>query len=769
MNAPTLTLVSDAHIAAGGLGDVRSVTLIGNYPPRRCGIATFTADVRDALVEARPDLVCDVIAMTDIPGGYAYPAEVSYALNAGDKADYLTAAARIRETAPDVVCLQHEFGIFGGPAGEDLLSLLDNIDVPVVSTLHTILEQPNDDQRRVFDRILNRSARLVVMAERGREMLRRVWNVPLDKIVVVPHGAPDVPLVETAPFKAPLGFEGREVLFTFGLLSPNKGIEVAIRALPTIVQTRPDVLYVVLGATHPSLVAHEGERYRESLIALADELGVARNVAFIDDYTDTPRLLNYLRAADIYVTPYLNVEQITSGTLSYAASLGKPVVSSPYWHAQELLADKRGALTPFGDAEALAEAISGLLNDPHRLTAMRRRIYDHTRSMVWERLAENYLGAFARVARSHALEMSERRRRATRIARPQPSLKGVLRLTDSCGMLQHSVLGLPDRNHGYCVDDNCRALMLMHRLPGVGADQRDDLTRTYASFVQFAWNGETGHFRNFMNYERSWLEATGSEDSCGRTLWTLGVTAVEAPAADIREWAAGLLGRAMRTAHELTPLRSLAFVILGLAPLVARGRASHEMIALVERNAERLCEALSAGSTPARRWFEPFLSYDNARLSEALIRAGAAMDRPDWTQAGLDSLEWLCRRQTSRAGYFRPIPTSDFGRSEEAGLFDQQPLEAWATIDACEAALNVTGDPRWLAEADKAYDWFLGANDIGVSLTACGEGECYDGLTWAGANQNRGAESVLAFQFATCAIAALTNGAHGRLRASRQP
>ena len=769
MNAPTLTLVSDALFAARGVGEVRSVTMIGNYPPRRCGIATFTSDVRDALVEANPSLACDVIAMTDIPEGYAYPAEVSYALNADDREDYLVAAARIRESAPDVVCLQHEFGIFGGSAGDYLLDLLDNIDVPVVSTLHTILEQPNDDQRRVFDRILARSARVVVMAERGREMLRRVWNVPLEKIALVPHGAPDVPLVETEASKAKLGFAGREVLFTFGLLSPNKGIEVAIRALPTIVQTRPDVLYVVLGATHPSLVAREGERYRDSLLALADELGVARNVAFIDDYTDTPRLLDYLRAADVYVTPYLNVEQITSGTLSYAASLGKPVVSTPYWHAQELLADKRGALTPFGDSEALAEAVSGLLNDPHRLAAMRRRIYDHTRSMVWGRLAENYLGSFARVARSHALEMSERRRKATRFARPEPSLNGVLRLTDSCGIAQHSVLGLPDRNHGYCVDDNCRALMLMHRMPAIPGAQRDALSRTYAAFMQHAWNGETGHFRNFMSYDRAWLEATGSEDSCGRTIWALGVTAVEAPAADMRDWATMLLGRAMSTAHELTPLRSLAFVILGIVPLITRGRASSEMTALVERNAEQLTAALASQSKPDRRWFEPFLSYDNARLSEALIRAGAALDRPDWVKAGIGSLEWLSQRQTSRAGFFRPVPTRDFGRVQETGLFDQQPLEAWATIDACDAALAVTGDVRWLAEADKAYDWFLGANDIGVPLTGCGEGECYDGLTWAGANQNRGAESVLAFQFATCAIAALTNGAHGRLRASRQP
>ena len=473
MNTPTLTLVTDTHIAAGGSGEVRSVTLLGNYPPRRCGIATFTYDVREALVAARPDLECDVIAMTDEGGPYDYPPEVSYALAQDDVSDYLAAAARIRENAPDVVCVQHEFGIFGGPAGEHLLQLLDSIDVPVVSTLHTILEQPNEDQRRVFERLLKRSARVIVMAERGREMLRRVWNVPLDKIVLVPHGAPDTPLVETAEAKTLLGFEGREVLFTFGLLSPNKGLETVVRALPRIVAARPNALYVVLGATHPSLVAREGERYRGSLIAMGAELGVADNLRFVDEYTDTARLLDYLRAADVYVTPYLNAEQITSGTLSYAAALGKPIVSTPYWHAQELLADGRGALVGFGEDDAIADEVISLFTDTDRMNAMRRRIYEFTRSTVWSRLAETYLGAFARVSHAHAAEIVDRRRRPARRARPHPSLAGVRRMTDSCGMLQHSLFSLPDRNHGYCVDDNARALMLLQTLQTV--DERERL------------------------------------------------------------------------------------------------------------------------------------------------------------------------------------------------------------------------------------------------------------------------------------------------------
>lgn len=766
MNARSLTLVSGAHLLPTAGGDLRSITLIGNYPPRRCGIATFTADVRSALVAERPDLICDVIAMDDGVDAYAYPREVSYALNAADPQDYLAAAARIRQAAPDVVCLQHEFGIFGGEAGEYILHLLENIDVPVISTLHTILETPNDDQRRVFETILARSARVIVMAERGREMLQRVWNVAPDKIVLVPHGAPDTPMVSTAAHKAEFGFEGRDLLFTFGLLSPNKGIEAMLQAMPQIVRAQPKALYVVLGATHPSLVAREGERYRNALIALAEQLGVADNVRFIDEFTDTPRLLDYLRAADVYVTPYLNEAQITSGTLSYAASLGKAIVSTPYWHAQELLADGRGALVPFGDPDALATAVTDLLQNPAHMAQMQGRIYAHTRSMVWSRLAETYLDTFAGVARTEAITRSDRRRAGRRGARPEPSLKGVLRLTDSCGILQHSVFGLPDRNHGYCVDDNCRALLLLLRMPDLGAEERDRLLRIYASFVQHSWNEHAGHFRNFMNYERAWLESVGSADSRGRTIWTLGVAAVDAPAADLRYWARELLNRAMRKAPELTPLRSRAFINLGLTPLIARGEASPEMIALAERNGACLAQSLARNA--AAGWFETFLSYDNARLAEALIRTGMVLDKPEWTGAGVEALQWLTRRQTSRAGMFRPIPTRDFGRSEEQALFDQQPLEAWATIDACGAALTATGDPRWLTEADRAYDWFLGSNDLGVALNGCGEGECYDGLTWCGVNQNRGAESVLAFQFATCAIVALTNGAHGRLRASLQ-
>ena len=555
----SLKLITDLSQPPVAVSKIQRVTLIGNYPPRRCGIATFTADVREALVTAYPKMACDVIAMTDAGSHYNYPEEVSFTIRQNEPLDYMEAARRINASNPDVICVQHEFGIFGGSAGEHLMMLLDAVNAPVVTALHTILEKPNGDQRRVFDRLIARSGRLIVMSERGRRMLEEFWKVPADKIALVPHGAPDQPLLDTAADKARLGFSGRQVLFTFGLLSPGKGIENAIRAMPAIAAADPSALYVVLGATHPHLVAKEGEAYRQSLQALVDELGVRRNVRFINAYTDTPKLLEYLRAADIYVTPYMNAEQITSGTLSYAAALGKPVISTPYWHAQELLADGRGVIVPFGDSEAIAAAAVDLLSNPDRLRSLRDRIYAATRETVWSRLAERYVKTFETTPKAAPVVSIRSGRSVSPRVRPEPSLGGVRRMTDSCGMMQHSVFSLPDRNHGYCVDDNCRALMLMHKLPGAPDEERRALSAIYAAFVQHAWNSDAGAFRNFMSYERTWLEERGSPDSIGRSFWSIAVTAVEAEDAQQRRWAEGLIARVWPHHAELAPLTHQGF------------------------------------------------------------------------------------------------------------------------------------------------------------------------------------------------------------------
>jgi glycosyltransferase involved in cell wall biosynthesis len=759
MSQPALRVV--ASLETPGQSRAKSIALIGNYPPRLCGIATFTADVHEALRIARPDAEIDVYAMTDVEGAYDYPPEVTCEIRQNVIEDYLIAAEKLNASRPDIICVQHEFGIFGGPAGEYLMTLLEATDRPVVTTTHTILEAPNDDQRRVFERLLARSSKVVVMAERGREMLRRVWGVPDDKIQTIPHGAPDRPLQDTGAFKAKLGLAGREVLFTFGLLSPGKGIENAIRAMPRIVAAHPNVLYLVLGATHPHLVAREGERYRDSLTALARELGVGGHVQLLDAYTDTARLVDYLQAADVYLTPYLNPQQITSGTLAYAAALGKPIVSTPYWHAEELLADGRGRLTPFGSSDAIADEVIDLFSHPETRKALSERTYEAGRETIWARFGERMVALFDETMAAKARSGPSLRRGPAPIV---TNLGGVRRMTDSCGMLQHSLFSLPDRRHGYCVDDNARALILMHRLPGAPDAERAALTTTYASFVAHAWNPDERCFRNFMSYERSWLEARGSEDSTGRSIWSVATTAALADDPSQRRWAAALMEQILRRPGDQIAPRATAFLLLGLCTMMEAGWGEDHIRNAVRHKAAQIVDMLRARKARGLPWFEDHLSYDNARLSEAVIRAGVALRDNGMVADGVESLDWLCRRQTGPLGHFLPVATVDFGRPLEArSLFDQQPIEAAATVDACEAAWSATGDRRWVEEAERAYAWFHGANTLGVAL-AVGEGDCYDGLTWAGANENRGAESILSLQLAACTMMKLTGVGGARLK-----
>lgn len=733
---------------------LRHIALIGNYPPRLCGIATFTADIGEALSAAFPACRVDVYAMEDPGFPLAYADPVCCRIRQEEVSDYQAAAHRINASKADVVLVQHEYGIFGGAAGIHLLRLLDRVDAPVVITLHTVLEHPAPDQRAVLDALARRAERLVVMAEKGREILTRVHGIDRARIAVIPHGVPDRPLCDPDPIKPRFGFAGRRVLLTFGLLSPNKGIETMIRAMPAIVAGHPDVLYVVLGATHPHLVAREGEGYRLSLQELAAALGVEEHVAFVNGFVEKGTLLDYLAAADIYVTPYLNEAQITSGTLSYAVGLGKPVVSTPYWHASELLADGVGVLVPFGDSAGFASAIGGLLGDARRLRAMRQRAWEIGRSMTWESVARAYMALCAEAVARKPARIARRRDDPGQIV--EPRLDAVERLSDGCGILQHSIFTVPDRTHGYCVDDNCRALMLMHRVQGDSAGRADALANIFASFVQFAWNGERGRFRNFMAYDRGWLEEFGSEDSFGRSLWSIGVTASEARDPVLRRWARHLFDQVAPHALSLVSPRSWAFALLG-ADALLRAHPGHGLARTILTDfSARLQACLHRYRAPGWIWFEPVLGYDNARLPEALVRAGARLGDEALLADGLSSLAWLEGVQRNDIGQFRAIGTDSFGRAFASPLpFDQQPLEPWAAIDACAAAYAASGEQRWLDGAWTAWRWYMGSNDLGFPMASLVDGGCFDGLMSDRANLNQGAESVLAFQFACCAMARL--------------
>ncbi len=734
------------------LAGVKRLALIGNFLPRQCGLATFTTDVFEAMRSRFPEIAVDVYAMDDQPGSYDYPTEVTCAIPEGDVSEYLAAARAIEASGADAIWLQHEYGIFGGPAGEFILTLLDRTTLPLVVTLHTVLEQPNPDQRRVMEGLLRRASRVVVMAERARDILTRVYGANPKQIAMIPHGVPDRALADPDDFKPRFGWEGRKVVLTFGLLSPGKGIETVIEGLPAVAADHPDLLYVVLGATHPHLVAREGEAYRDALKALAADLGVAGHVQFIDEFVVYDRLIDYLQAADVYCTPYKNAQQITSGTLAYAVGVGKPVVATPYVHATEILADDHGVLVPFDDVAGFAREIDRLLGDDAARRGLAARAYARGRTMIWPRLAEAMMATTTASIAAKPRRLSKPRA-ATRVA---PDFAAVERMSDATGMLQHSIYSVPDRRHGYCIDDNARALMLMSAMKGLDPVARDKWTTIYASFIQYAWNPDARRYRNFMNFDRTWCEDVGSEDSNGRTLWALGVTARDAVEVKHRDWATVLFDETASLALELGSLRAQAFAMLGAAAML-EARPGHELsLAILRRFPDTHLALLAEARRPEWQWFEIVLAYDNARLPQALIAAGRTLGRPELTECGLATLQWICDKQTSPEGRFRAVGTESFNRPYGEPLkFDQQPLEAQATVDACIEAYRATGDAKWVAEAERAYGWFMGQNDLELPLASAEDGGCFDGLMPTGLNRNQGAESILALQLASCAISGL--------------
>lgn len=725
------------------------IALIGNSLPRRCGIATFTTDLQFAISNSRTSPVTSIVAMTDRGQAYDYPGSVVLQIEQDVIESYVRAAAFLNAGRFDVTCLQHEFGIFGGEAGSHILESLSRLTMPVVTTLHTVLAKPTAAQHAVMDRIIEMSSKIVVMANKGRELLRSVYRVPDEKIEVIAHGIPDFPFVEPDAAKAGLGFDGRSVILTFGLLSPSKGIEVMIDAMPSILEQCPDAVYVVLGATHPNLVRDQGEAYRESLIARVRDLGVEDHVVFLDRFVDQATLLEFISMCDVYVTPYLNEAQMTSGTLAYSFGLGKPVVSTPYWHARELLADGRGTLVSFGDAEGTANAISQLLTDKPRRQAMREGAYAASRPMTWQRTAERYMTTFANARQGHWLKVIARSPSAPLQPAAAPAMQTdhFLSMCDDTGLLQHAVHSVPDRLHGYCVDDNARALLLACALNEPGEQPLTELlTARFAAFVQHAWNPDTGRFRNFMGYDRTWLEQQGSEDSHGRTLWALGQCVRRDASGSRRRWAAALFDAALPAAKSFRSPRASAFTLLGLDAYCAAipdDRRARDMRRVL---ADRLMLCLESVETPDWIWFEEGLAYDNARLSEALIVTGMATRNRGYIDAGLRSLRWLMIQQTSPTGHFRPVGTASFGENRQPPCaFDQQPVEATATIAACLKALRAEDDAGWKSEATRAFSWFLGSNDLSVALVDSGTGSCRDGLHPDRANENRGGESAVCY------------------------
>lgn len=723
------------------------IALIGGFRPRMCGIATFTTDIYEQLGHHHEDVMVDLHVIDDHRAPLVYDG-VRGTIRSNRVEDYRNAARRINEDAVDAVWLQHEYGIFGGEAGEMVLELVDRLAAPLIVTLHTVLADPSPRQRQILEHLLRRASRVMVMSAHSSRLLRDHYDVDTGRIAVIPHGAPDRPFGREAEHKAKLGLTGKRVMMTFGLLGPGKGLETVIEALPAIVRNHPDVIYRIVGATHPNHVSTDGEGYREKLLELADRLGVGGNVQWDNRFLDNEELLDQLEACDIYLTPYPNMQQSTSGTLSYAVALGKAVVSTPYVHARELLANGVGVLVEPRHPEVIAAAVNRLLDDPAELKAVQRRAWEKGRETIWP--------CFAGATRALVESVVVQPVRVTPLL-ATPGFTGVVALSDSTGIFQHSILNVPDRRHGYCIDDNVRALMLMGVADGVSLAERQRWATVYASFIQHGWNPDRAAFRNFMSFNRTWCEDVGSDDSNGRTLWALGHAMGHAPDEGLRHWAAQWFDIALKPVAAMGSPRTVAFMMLGCVEAL-RVDPGHEAARCALVQGAALLEGLLAVSRrPDWAWFEAVLGYDNPRLSQALIEAGVLLGREDWLESGLLSLRFIARQQVSAQGHFRPVGSETFGRYYESLPFDQQPVEAWAAIDAAAAAYAATGDIGWLRHAETAYRWFLGGNDRGEVLADIATGRCRDGVTPQGVNLNCGAESILAFQLSHYAMRRLAN------------
>lgn len=739
------------------LASLERVAVIGNHSPRQCGIATFTGDLAAAIAQRYPALDCFTVAMNDRSEGYDYPASVRWQVQADSLESYQRAATFLNTSNVDVVCLQHEYGIFGGSAGSHILTLLRALRLPIVTTLHTILRTPTTEQCTVMAELTRLSDRLVVMSQRGAQFLQEVHGVSPDKIDIIHHGIPSVPTVSSEHYKAQFGLTGKHVLLTFGLLSPDKGIENVIAALPTILKRFPETVYVVLGATHPHILKQHGEAYRERLEALAEQLGVRESVQFQNQFVPQETLTQHLRAADIYITPYLKPEQITSGTLAYAVGSGKAVISTPYYYAEELLAEGRGILVPWRAPEAIAAEVCGLLGEPEHLAALQQRAAQLGEEMTWPAVARRYHASFERA----------RAEKKPPLTPPLPFLPTLnlshLRLmSDDTGLIQHASYNVPNADEGYCVDDNVRALILMAHLEE--SEQSDALLTTrYLAFIHHAFNPETGRFRNFLSYNRHWLEAQGSEDSHGRSLWALGTMLGRTRNAGWQALSEDLFYAALPVMSLFSSPRAWAYTLLGLDEALER-RDSPEARQLRDTLALRLLAQFQQNSSPEWPWLEQSLTYANARLPQALIASGRRMQHAEMVEVGLKALEWLATVQRAPEGWFSPIGSEGFyPRGQASALFDQQPIEACGMVSACRTAFEATGDRRWLPEARRAFAWFLGLNTLQQTLYDPATGGCADGLHPDRHNKNQGAESTLSFLQALVELSSLSPPQPSRL------
>ncbi len=741
------------------------VSFLATYPPRRCGIGTYTRDLALAAAKLQGEILIEnslfqVVAVNDRPEGYSYGDEVIFEINAQNRIDYQKAAEYLNLSFSQVVCIQHEFGIFGGPDGEHLISLLERLKKPVVTNLHTVMDKPSTHQKEVLKEICSYSNMVVVLADKAVDMLNRIYGVNKNKIRKVHHGAPDVPFLDTSYYKDQIDAEGKLVLLTFGLISPNKGIEYALEAISEVVKKYPHIFYIILGATHPNVKKNQGEEYRISLEQLVKKKGLEKNVAFHNRYVSLDELIKYLVTADIYITPYLSKEQIASGTLSYAVACGKAIISTPYWHAQELLSNNRGILVPFRDSKALKEAVLELVEDEVSRQKMRKKAYDFGRSMIWRQAASSFIQIFETAVdqykeRDKGVSVSKRDReeiKKLQIGLPEVDLRYLQSLTDDTGVLEHATYTIPNRKHGYTTDDNSRALIVSLKNWKLFKDDSVlPLIQVYTSFLLHSLDKENKRVRNRLSYDRHWIEGSESEDCCGRVIWAAGQLGLEAPNDSLANLGIEMFHQAFNLAHDFTSPRAWAFAILGAVSYLKQFSGDRNAKLTCKKLGEKLLELFKNNMADNWVWGEDIVSYENARLPQALITFGQFYDNEQAASIGLRSLRWLLKVQTAPGESHLTIIGNDgwYTRDGKRARYDQQPVEAAALIDALHEAYLATENSYFIRKIDWVYNWFLGSNDLGAKLYDFKTGGCRDGLHSFGLNKNEGAESLLSWLMAS--------------------
>ncbi len=728
------------------------IAVIGNYPPRKCGIATFTENFVESLLNVKDTITLsyneiDVFAMNDRVKGYDYPEIVKQGVRQNNIDDYYDVVKIINQGDYDFCHIQHEFGIFGGQSGLFVNVFLTQIKIPVFITLHTVLKSYNFHQQRIMENIELFSTRIIVMSQLARKILITDHHITTERILVIQHGAPVFKTFDRIEAKKALGWSDYTILMTFGLIGRSKGLETAIKALPQACKIFPEIRYVILGKTHPHIIEHEGEIYREYLSQLATDLGVNENVIFLDKYVNEPELTNYLQACDIYLTPYLNEAQISSGTLAYAVCSGAAVISTPYWHATELLADGRGLFFGFREHEELDKLIINLLSNPKQLKSTQEAAYNYGKTISWPIIGAESHMHFRYIIDNHVIKFKKIEDLfLERI--PEFSLAHFNSLSDSTGIMQHASYTVPDLNHGYCTDDNARALIMavkQNRL-SQSADSEALITK-FLSFIHYM-QLENGFFINMLSYSRQHLQNNLSEDSFGRALWALGYTVRFAPLQNQREFANEMFLKAVQYFEKLNDLRGIANTIIGLFYYLKANPDNLSLQIMLEKFLQKMYNSYIAIADKNWQWYEHKLSYDNAILPLAMFLGATYIKNPEYLNVASKSINFL-EKFSFKNNHLSLIGNDNWmEKGQTKSLFGQQPVDAMAMVLLYQCLYRLTGDTIYKTKLEIAFSWFLGNNDLYMSLYDKQTKGCADGLFEDNVNLNQGGESLLAWLIA---------------------